>query len=163
MANRLRSIAALAGVLLGALSAAAFADEAADELSRQATDPSASLMSFQFIADHVGSYHGNQPGLADNSTVINFRPVIPFKAFGQNHILRISMPYLVDGRGETGLTDVAILDVVPLERDWGRWLVGGVVSFAASDEAEDDVALGPVFGFIRPVSRTTPRSSTSVR
>jgi hypothetical protein len=129
------------------------ADEAADELARKATDPTASLMSFGLNLDYTGAFHGNAPGLPGDSTGINFRPVIPFTVFGQSHILRLSLPYLVDGRGEKGLGDVTMFDLVTFNRASGRLGVGVVVTLAASDNAPDDIVVGPALGFVGPLSK----------
>jgi hypothetical protein len=84
---------ALPAALLGlgiAASTPLFAEESADELSRQATDPTASLMSFGLIAGYTGDFYGDLPGY-DDRTEIKFQPVIPFRAFGTSNILRVSM------------------------------------------------------------------------
>ena len=64
------------------------------ELSRQATDPTASLMALNFQSTWVGSYHGaTPPGEANDAFQFAFRPVIPFEALGKPNILRLTMPY----------------------------------------------------------------------
>ena len=49
----------------------------ADELSRQATDPTASLMAFNVIGEFTTSYHG----LDDDGFTFKFQPVVPFRAW----------------------------------------------------------------------------------
>jgi hypothetical protein len=71
--------------------------DAATELSRQATDPTASLMSLGFIGTYTGAFHGDQPGLADDRWEFKFQPVIPFTVFGTPNILRLSLPYQLAG------------------------------------------------------------------
>ncbi len=87
------------------------ADEAADELARQATDPTASLMAMNFIADYTGDFYGPDTG-DDDAFGIAFRPAIPFTAFGRANILRITIPYQVSGRGDDGLGDASVFDIV---------------------------------------------------
>lgn len=88
----------VAAALVLALSTAVVADDRAGELSRQ--------------ADHVW--------------LANFRPVISFKLFDQDHTLRITLPYVLDARGEKGLAYVALLDVVPISYACGRMRFDGV-------------------------------------
>lgn len=128
-------------------------DEAADELSRKATDPTASLMAFNFILDHTGGYYGPSRGLDDYAWDLSFRPVIPFRAFGQSHILRMTLPYRLDGRGEQGLGDVTVFDLVVFNRPWGRWGVGAVATLASSDDAPDDFVIGPAIGGVYQYSK----------
>jgi len=133
--------------------AVARADEAADELSRQATDPTASLMSLNFIADYTGGFHGPNRGLDDDAWAVSFRPVIPFEAFGRPNILRMTLPYQLDGRGEDGLGDVTVFDLVVFNQTWGRWGVGAVATLAGSDDAPDDFVLGPAIGGVYQYSK----------
>jgi hypothetical protein len=124
--------------------AGAQADDA-NELSRKATDPTASLMAFNVNADYTGGYYGNLPG-SDDSWSLQFRPVIPFKAFGVSNILRLTLPYGLSGRDDDGLGDVTLFDLVVINESWGRWGVGPVMSFAADDDAADDFVFGPAIG-----------------
>ena len=71
----------------------------ANELSRQATGPTASLMSFNFISDIKTSFYE----VDDTGFEFRFQPVIPFTAWGVSKILRAVVPYQVDGAGEEGL------------------------------------------------------------
>lgn len=135
-------------MLLALLWQTAAADEAADELSRQATDPTASLMALNFISDYVGDYHGSSPGLDDSSWDLSFRPVIPFTAFGKANILRMTVPYRVDGRGRHGLGSVSIFDLVVTNQSWGRWGVGAVATLSSEDAAPDRFVLGPAIGAV---------------
>lgn len=128
------------------------ADEAADELARQATDPTASLMAMNFIADYTGDVYG--PGSGDDDAFeIMFRPAIPFTAFGKANILRITIPYQVTGSGDDGLGDVSIFDIVVTNESWGRWGVGLVASLSSSDSAPDDFAIGPAVGGVWALSK----------
>ena len=124
-----------------------------DELSRQATDPTASLMAFNLIGTYTASFHGpDVPSVADDRWALKFQPVIPFRAFGLSNILRLSMPYQLAGRGDEGLDDVTLFDLVIFNQDWGRWGVGPVMTFATDDDAPDDFVIGPAVGGVWQVS-----------
>ncbi len=106
-------------------------DMDADALSREATDPTASLMSFNLLGDYVSSFHGpSVPGEPDNRTTLTFRPVIPYEAFGIPNILRLTMPYQVAGRGEEELKDVTLFNLSVINESWGRWGLGPVMTSA---------------------------------
>jgi hypothetical protein len=139
------------GLALMQAARARAAEDAAD-LARQATDPTASLMSLGIIADYTGGFH--EPGSGDDDAFgLTFRAAIPFKAFGKSHILRMTLPYQVSGRGEEGLGDVTIFDIVVNEASWGRWAVGAVATLATRDTAVDNIAIGPAIGAVRPISK----------
>ncbi len=106
--------ALLLALLLGAPEGLTAQESAidADALSREATDPTASLMAFNFLADYTASFHGpDVPGEPDDRTTLTFRPVIPYDLFGVPNILRLTMPYQVAGRGEEELKDVALFNL----------------------------------------------------
>jgi len=149
-----RSTALVAAVCLLAIPALqpAMSDEAADGLARQATDPTASLMAMNFIADHTGGFQGPDTG-GDDALDLTFRPAIPFTAFGKANILRITLPYQVSGRGDDGLGDIGIFNIVVTEEPWGRWGAGLVASLFANDAAPDDFAIGPAIGAVYNVSK----------
>lgn len=141
--------------LAGAMSSMAQenAGAGADDLSRQATDPTASLMSLQFIGGYVGGYQGDQPDLDDTRSELKLQSAIPFTAFSQPNILRITLPYQLDGRGDEGLGDVSIFDLVVIPESWGRWGVGPVVTLATADAAPDDIVAGPAIGGVYQYSK----------
>jgi hypothetical protein len=61
-----------------------------NELSRQATDPTTSLMALNFQSTYTGDFHGaGIPGEADDAWIFQFRPVIPFTAFERPNILDV--------------------------------------------------------------------------
>jgi hypothetical protein len=128
------------------------ADEAADDLSRKATDPTASLMAYSLLFDYTGDRHGDVPG-PDDSLDMLFRPVIPFKAFGTSNILRLTLPYRLSGPGEDGLGDVSLFDLLVFNAPWGRWGVGPVMTFVSADAAPDDFAIGPAIGGVWQYSK----------
>ncbi len=123
----------------------AHADDGVDDLSAAATDPTASLMSFNFIGDYTGAFHGPGNGQSDDAFDLTFRPVIPFKAFGKPNILRMTVPYQVDGRGGDGIDSVSLFDLVIFGKEWGRLGVGAVATLA-NDSAPDTFVIGPAVG-----------------
>ncbi len=151
LASRIPSLRCVVFVLLAA-SLPTRADEASDELARQATDPTASLMAMNFVADYTGAFHGPDTG-DDDALDILFRPAIPFTAFGKPNILRITVPYRASGRGDDGLGDVSVFDIVVTNESWGRWGVGLVASLSSSDAASDDFGIGPAVGAVWALSK----------
>ena len=125
----------------------AYADDSADALSAAATDPTASLMSFNLIGDYTGAFHGPDNGQSDDAFDLTFRPVIPFKAFGKPNILRMTVPYQVDGRGGDGIDSVSLFDLVIFGKEWGRLGVGAVATLA-NDSAPDQFVIGPAVGAV---------------
>jgi len=122
----------------------------ADELSRQATDPTASLMSFNFINDFRTSFYGGDEGGFE----FRFQPVVPFRAWKVSNILRMVVPYQTSGPGDEGLKSVSIFDLVVLPQSWGRLGVGPVMSLSESaSDAESKFSIGPAFGAVVPVSK----------
>ena len=122
----------------------------ANELSRQATDPTASLMAFNFIGEFMTSYHG----LDDHGFTFKFQPVVPFQAWHVSNILRVVVPYQVDGPGDEGLKGVSIFDLVVLPQKWGRLGIGPVMSLSESaSDAESKFAIGPAVGAMVPISK----------
>jgi hypothetical protein len=65
------------------------------------------------------------------------------------NILRVTVPYSVEGPGSPGLGDVTIFDLVVHEADWGRWGVGPVVRFTPPNGADSDsFQIGPAAGAV---------------
>ena len=119
-----------------------------EALARKATDPTASLMAFNFLADYIGSFHGSDEGRPGDALTVSFRPVIPFTAFGRQNIIRLTLPYQVSGRGSEGLQDVTVFDLVVTNQEWGRWGIEAVANLATDADAEDSIALGPAAGAV---------------
>ena len=122
----------------------------ANELSRQATDPTASLMAFNVIGELTTSYHG----LDDDGFTLKFQPVVPFRAWNVSNILRVVVPYQTSGPGDEGLKSVSIFDLVVLPQKWGRLGVGPVMTLSESaSDAESKFAIGPAVGAVVPLSK----------
>ncbi len=122
----------------------------AQDLSAQATDPTASLMAFNFLNDFKLSYHD----LDDSGFEFRLQPVVPFKAWGTNNILRVVVPYQGAGPGDEGLKSVSIFDLIVLPQKWGRFGIGPVMNMAESaSQAPSKFAIGPAIGFVVPRSK----------
>jgi hypothetical protein len=137
-----------------AIASAAHAQQGASapDLARQATDPTASLMTFNVIGRYVGDYRGDDPGADDQSSEIDLRPVIPFTAFGLSNILRLTLPYNTGGRGAHGLGTVSIFDLIVHQRTRGRVGYGAVASLSPEGAAADEFAIGPAIGGVWQIS-----------
>ncbi len=143
----------LISVALLCFSSIAAAQDSAADLARQATDPTASLMAFNFIADYTGDYNGPNGGQDDDSFDLSFRPAIPFTAFGRKNILRLTVPFRVAGRGTEGVGTVSIFDVMLYDRSWGRFAIGGVAALSQEGAADDTFAIGPAAGVVYQYSK----------
>lgn len=130
------------------------AAESDDELSRQATDPTASLMALNFQSIYVAGFHGADiPREADDAWVFQFRPVIPFEFLGHPNILRATIPFQSGGRGEEGFGPVSIFDLFVFNESWGRWGLGPVMSIDTTGDLPDEFAIGPAVGFVWQVNK----------
>lgn len=146
-----RYLASLAPALALALSVSTpvAAQETARDLSVEATDPTASLMSFNLIGDARMSYHGEDGGGFE----FRLQPVIPFTAFGAQNIFRIIVPYQMSGPGAEGLKSVSLFDLVVFQESWGRWGVGPVALLSEGvSDSETRFAIGPAVGAVGPVN-----------
>jgi hypothetical protein len=143
---RLHSLPVL--VLL-AMARLAFAQDQGgdDELAAKATDPTASLMSFQLYDWYTPKYRET-----DGSTnQIVFRAAIPFSVAGTSQIFRITQPYVTSWvGGGNGLADTTIFDLMVFGQPWGRWGVGiaATLPTGAAGLTTDKWTAGPAFGFV---------------
>ncbi len=82
------------------------AQDANSELAAKATDPTASLMSFQLNDWYTARFHG----VDDSANQVVLRAAIPFTLAGLNHIFRITQGYATSTpTGTTGLVDTGHL------------------------------------------------------
>ena len=140
-------------VLFACLSPAlAAAQESVDELAAKATDPTASLMSFQLNDWYTASLH--DAGGTINQIV--FRSAIPFDALGHPNIFRITLPAFTNTpSGQTGLGDTTIFNLTVWNESWGRWGAGlsGSLPTGRDDLSSDKWTIGPAFGFVNSSSK----------
>ena len=155
-------LALLAGTAPGLLATevpaapAASGESQQDELSRRATDPTASPPTFSLINDVTFSYRDRADGtpVDDTGYALRFQPVIPFKAWGVANILRMTIPYQISGPSPDGLGDVTIFDMVILPQSWGRLGIGVVGSFAAAtSDVSAHASAGPAIGLVVAVTK----------
>jgi hypothetical protein len=154
-------MALLAGTAPGAVDAQVTAAPAAsgqsqqDELSRRATDPTASPPSFSLVNDVAFSYWDRADGtpVDDTGYALRFQPVVPFRAWGVANILRITIPYEILGPSPDGLGDVTIFNMGILPQEWGRLGIGLVGSFvAATSDVSAHASAGPAIVLVATVS-----------
>jgi hypothetical protein len=132
------------------------AESERDELSRRATDPTASPLTFGLINDVTTSYRDLEDGtpIDEDGYQLKLQPVIPFKAWGLANILRMTVPYQVSGPGAEGLEDVTIFDMAILPQSWGRIGIGAVGSFAAAtSDVSAHATAGPAIGLVAGVTK----------
>jgi hypothetical protein len=120
-----------------------------ERLIDRIVDPTAWLMNFRFRE----SWNWPTGDSRRDSEEFQFRPNIPFVAWDHVNILRVTVPYTVEGPGGPGLDDVTILELLIHEADWGRWGVGPVVRLTPGGTGSFQV--GPAVG---AVAKDTYRS-----
>jgi len=122
------------------------------DLATKLVDPTASVTTLNFQNRYISSFYGN----SNQQNTLVFQPVIPYKAFGTNHIFRATMPYRLDGPFQDGLDPVTLFDlmVIPLSR--GRLGVGPVVSFGPNNRnGRDTIQAGPAIGYVTQKGKWT--------
>ena len=137
---------AIAAALAAAPAIAQQAEESADELAAQATDPTAQLMSFQLNNAYVADYHE----LDDTSNQLIFRAAIPFALGSTKHIFRVTQPYQTSGPRGGGWVDTTLFDLMVFDQPWGRWGAGvsGTAPTGSSELTTDKWTAGPALGFV---------------
>ncbi len=141
-------------------------DKAGASLAEQARDPTASLTAFAIRYDWVASFY-NLPGANMGQVVL--QPIVPWKWGEQQHIARITVPYVTnspdwgllseqaaDGlppnyvptADQKGLADIAAVDLLIFKTSWGRQGIGAaIVMPTASDPAlgSEKWSIGPAY------------------
>jgi hypothetical protein len=109
------------------------------------TDPTSSTITIRFRESW--NWPVGDSGL--DSQEFQFRPTIPFKAWNHENILRVTVPYDVEGADAPGLDDVTVLDLVVHKAAWGRWGVGPVVRFSPANGTDSATfQIGPAAGAV---------------
>jgi hypothetical protein len=138
---------AVAFALVAAAPALAQQGANVDELSAQATDPTASLMSFQLNDWYTSGFRD----LDGSANQVVFRMAIPFALGDTHHIFRVTQPYVTSSpSGATGFTDTTIFDLMVFNEAWGRWGVGisGTLPTGQDGLTTDKWTAGPALGFV---------------
>lgn len=141
--------ALIAAVVIAGGGHAARAQErlSSEALAAQATDPTASLMSFQLYNWYTASLHGTD-GTANQ---VVFRSAIPFELGSTRHIFRLTAPYVTSSpNGDDGFADLTVFDLMTFDRAWGRFGVGvsGTIPTGAEGLTLDQWTAGPALGFV---------------
>lgn len=128
--------------------AASSGAKSGEDLSTQATDPTASLMALNFIGNYTGGFYGDGHGLPDDSWSLTFRPAIPFEFLDHPNIFRLTVPYQLGGRGQEGFGPISVFDLFMFNQSWGRWGFGPLMNFDTTGDLPDEFAIGPAVGFV---------------
>jgi hypothetical protein len=123
------------------------AESGDQSLQSQASDPTASLMSFQF----QNFYSPNRHNSTGSQNVAQFRAAIPYTLGNINNIARLTLPYVTNNAaGKSGLGDATLFNLATFDRSWGRFGVGVVALLptGADGISADKWGLGPAIGFV---------------
>lgn len=142
------SLAAATSFAAGLMSAQPSIAQTSDaELARQAADPTQSPLSLQFYDYYTPSSYG-----ADGSgNQLVFRPVIPYRAFGVDNIIRVTITHNTSSpMGSSGFGDIQLLQLSIVERWGGRFAYGlsGSVPVGADEFTNDKWTLGPAAAYV---------------
>jgi hypothetical protein len=118
-------------------------------LAARAIDPTHSPLTLRLentvTTHHYESSDGSDPG---TSYQIEFQPVIPFALWELDNLLRLTLPYQVEGEGSSGLEDVEIVDLVVFDTSAGRWGAGLTTTLSARDkDVSGHISVGPALGY----------------
>lgn len=116
-----------------------------ERLIDRVTDPIAWLMDFRLRQQWNWPVAVTDPDRQE----VEFRPTIPFLAWGQVNLLRVTVPYDLEGASGAGLGDIQIFDLLVFEPSWGRWGVGPSVRLLPDAGNDDDTfQIGPAAGAV---------------
>jgi hypothetical protein len=116
-----------------------------DRLIDRVVDPISWLMQFRFRDDWNWPVEGSGP----DSQEFEFRPSLSYMAWDQVNLLRVTVPYEIEGSGAPGLGKVSMFDALVFEPEWGRWGVGPEIRLNPNSSSGDDpFQIGPVFGAV---------------
>jgi hypothetical protein len=121
-------------------------DGGGQSLDQAASDPTASLMSFQLQDFYTYDYHNS----GETANRLQFRAAIPFQLGGTSNIARLTLPYFTDSpSGADGFSDATLFNLTTFTQSWGRWGVGAVALLptGTSGLSAEKWALGPAAGF----------------
>lgn len=116
-------------------------------LQSQASDPTASLMSFQLQNFYSPNLHNS----TEDQNILQFRAAIPFQLGGINNIARITVPYATDtASGNSGFQDITVFNLAAFDQSWGRYGIGAVALLptGSSKLSADKWGIGPALGFV---------------
>lgn len=142
------SIASAAALVVASMTALPALAQVSDaELARQAADPTQSPMSLQVFDYYTPDFYG-----ADGSgNQLVFRPVIPYKAFGVDNIIRFTLTHNTSSpMGGSGFGDIQVLQLSIVEGWGGRVAYGLSGSLPAGSDrfTSDKWTLGPAGAYV---------------
>jgi hypothetical protein len=147
---QLSAVAFAAAVTFALIAQPSVAQTSDAELARKAADPTQSPLSLQlydyYTPDHYGGGSSNQ---------LVFRPVIPYKAFGVDNIVRFTVTHNTDSpNGRSGLGDIQVLQLSIVERWGGRAAFGfsGSLPAGSNQFTNDKWTLGPAVAYVTSTS-----------
>jgi hypothetical protein len=145
------ALVTFAATALAASDALAQQSPSAEDLSAQATDPTAALMSFQLNDWYTADFHG----LDDTANQVVFRAVIPFSLGGTQNIFRVTQPYATSSPAGSGLVDTTVFNLTVFNQPWGRWGLGvsGTVPTGRTGLSTEKWTAGPAAGFVNSSSK----------
>lgn len=152
---RIAAASAAAAMLASVAAAqeAAPSGQGGQDLSQAASDPTASVMSFQATWSHAAEFRVLNDETSDE---LQLRAAIPHHAFGHNNIFRITFPLVVDSPGaDFGAADTTVFNLTTFNRSWGRFGVGAValIPTGGSDRGAEKWGIGPALGFVNSSHR----------
>ncbi len=121
------------------------------DLAAKLVDPTASVTTLNFQDRFTSEFWG----LKEKQNTFTFQPVIPFQAFGMNHILRLTTPWRVDGPQGQGIDPVSLFDLIVFPRPWGRFGIGPVMNFLPGNTGRDPFQIGPAVGAVAQKGKWT--------
>jgi len=121
------------------------------DLAAKLVDPTASVTTLNFQDRFTSEFWG----LKEKQNTFTFQPVIPFQAFGMNHILRWTTPWRVDGPQGQGIDPVSLFDLIVFPRPWGRFGIGPVMNFLPGNTGRDPFQIGPAVGAVAQKGKWT--------
>lgn len=142
----LSAVSFAATVTLALIAQTSVAQTSDAELARQAADPTQSPLSLQFYDYYTPDHYG---GGSSNQLV--FRPVVPYKAFGVNNIVRFTFTHNTDSpNGRSGLGDIQLLQLSIVKR-WGGNLafgLSGSLPTGSNQFTNDKWTVGPAVAYV---------------
>jgi hypothetical protein len=116
----------------------------AERLIDRMTDPMAWIMDFRLRQLWNWPVEVSDP----DTQTLEFRPTIPFMVWGHENLLRVAVPYNLEGNDAPGLGDIQIFDLVVVQESWGRWGIGPSLLLTPTSSNDDSIRAGPAAGAV---------------
>lgn len=116
-------------------------------LASQASDPTASIMSFQLQNYYSPTLHNSN----QTQNQAQIRAAIPFTLGSLDNIARLTVPYVTkNAAGRSGFGDATLFNLSTFNRPWGRFGVGVVALLPTGTNglSAKKWGLGPAAGFV---------------